>query len=87
MQLLDRFLIWLATPAMVREQKRLRAAAHTERPCGLAGCKEPAIHHVQWGVAGEQQGNMCEKHMRETWEMCHHQVATGLCFWTQGVPK
>jgi hypothetical protein len=82
----DRFLVWLAMPAMAREQLRRRGLRKV-CDCDLAGCEAEAVHHVRWGKNTMQAGNMCEKHLRETWESCQSQVAAGLCFWIQGVPE
>ena len=83
---IDQFLVWLATPAMAREQLRIRDSRKS-CVCNLAGCKNEAVHHVRWGKDNMQSGNLCQSHLKETWDSCHAQVSAGLCFWIQGLPE
>lgn len=82
----DRFVIWLSTAAHTREAERRRLAL-PQHQCELAGCKMTAVHFVKWGKSVNQEGNLCEPHMRELWDKVHSQVAVGLCWWEQSLPR
>lgn len=47
-------------------------------------CDQPAKAWVHWGLAPQQRGNLCEKHLKELWEMVHHARFTGI--WGQRLP-
>lgn len=81
----DRFLIWISQSAHEREAKRRRMEL-PKHSCEFAGCKTNAVHFVKWGNSINQQGNLCEMHMRETWDKVSSQVAVGLCCWEQSLP-
>jgi hypothetical protein len=82
----DRLLIWLSKSAHARESNRRRNNL-PKHSCEFAACKETAVHHVKWGESTNQQGNLCEAHMREVWEKVHTQVTFGLNWWQQSLPK
>lgn len=55
--------------------------------CEMAACKDISISNVRWGPSEDQCANLCEKHIKEVWEVCNSQVKSGLCYWIQGPPK
>lgn len=86
LQLFDRFMVWLSIAAHDREATRRRSELPHHR-CEIAGCQADAIHFVKWGSSVNQRGNLCEQHIRELWNKVHPQVAAGICWWEQSLPK
>lgn len=54
--------------------------------CEIGNCENPAKCHVQWGTDLKgQQGNLCEQHIWECWELTHHATVSGV--WIQQEPR
>ena len=88
MSRLDRFLLWLAGPALHRQ--RLTEAKRRWTPniaCGFSPCDEQAVHYVVWGSDKRQASNTCEHHMKQLWEECQPLVAQGRLYWIQQMPR
>ena len=82
LELFDRIVVWLSQRSHDREAQR-RLSSICRHRCSFGGCQEDAVHWIQWGTSDKQQGNVCQKHMRETWDKVSSQVQQGCCWWTQ----